>query len=114
MAEQNDLGVVELGREKGRPRCDAHERTLEEDGERAVADAAKTGTEQGRCSPTVLLLVPRSRPEKVDESGGCKWSERRRSEKVAHVTCSVDASSFPAGPMLALTAARGHEEAAAS
>jgi len=67
---QNDLGVIELGREKGRPQCDAHERTLEEDGERAVADAAKIGTEQGRCSPTVLLLVPRSRPE---TRGGREW-----------------------------------------
>ena len=37
---QNDLGVIELGREKGRPQCDAHERTLEEDGERVVLDAA--------------------------------------------------------------------------
>jgi hypothetical protein len=43
VAEQNDQGVVELGQEQGRPRCDAHERTLEEDGERAVVDAAKTG-----------------------------------------------------------------------
>jgi hypothetical protein len=43
VAEQSDPSVGELRREQGRPRCDAHERRLEEDGEQPVVDTAKTG-----------------------------------------------------------------------